>query len=1004
MFITCIAMVKNEADIIEAFCRHNSLFFDMIFIVDNGSVDGTKDIILALAREGLPIIFSEDPEFAYRQSERMTRTFNNVCHAVSPDYVIILDADEFLYCKDRCELEKELSQIPDDSYGHIPMKSYVCPTTAPTSVNPLQYMTQRLKEEIYQQYKIVIKVSSIFSLLSISQGNHDIYSPLNNIELKNVTIGHFPIRSPEQMVTKAVIGHMSYLGLQDRNEKQGYQWHNLFHFITSNDFYSWKVASSISKNYMTKHDYDNNIDTVEDPIPVLFEKCIYASKKNYLSTIALSWQNQLLKTEESSLTALVKEHQQAKMSQYNQINNQDPTTVKENGSFDPLWHLKNLFCDISPFKYIIEKYSPKDVIDFGCGVGAYLLIAKELGAQTVLGVDDFSPNYSLLNRDEFLQKDLSTPINLNRKFDLVVCLEVIEHISADCEDTLLDSIASHAKDLILFSGGEPDQPGLGHINTNPLSHWLKKWAARGWFPVLVDSLGYRGLATFSWMKRNPVLLKKSPHGEENCIRKLTEISNTSWKWWGQLASIVSYPFREIPPQGFGIRLDTKDNAGFYHYHLGYFLRNNGNIERAIDALLTAIELDPSLPGPHVQLSHIYNQRGNTEQALQKINDAIAIKGDDPNFYNLLGNLLKNSGDIEGAKKALEKAIELDPSLPEPYVQLSHIYNQRGEMEKALQKINDAIVIKGDDPNFYNLLGNLLKNSGDIEGAKKALEKAIELDPSLPEPYVQLSHIYNQRGEMEKALQKINDAIVIKNDAPVFYHHLGNLLKRRGDLEGAKKALEKAIELDPSIPEPYVQLSHIYSQRGEMEKALQKINDAIVIKNDAPVFYHHLGNLLKRRGDLEGAKKAQEKAIKLDPSIPGPHVQLSHIYNQRGNTEQALQKINDAIAIKGDDPNFYNLLGNLLKNSGDLEGAKKAQEKAIKLDPSISGPHVQLSHIFNQLGNTKLAIQKIKDAIEIQDDIPAFHHHLSNLLRNVGDLEGARIAQEKALLCQHDRPA
>lgn len=49
------AMVRNEADIVEAFVRHSLTVLDGLLVVDHGSIDGTWKILDARVREGLPI-------------------------------------------------------------------------------------------------------------------------------------------------------------------------------------------------------------------------------------------------------------------------------------------------------------------------------------------------------------------------------------------------------------------------------------------------------------------------------------------------------------------------------------------------------------------------------------------------------------------------------------------------------------------------------------------------------------------------------------------------------------------------------------------------------------------------------------------------------------------------------------------------------------------------------------------------------------------------------------
>ena len=55
-----VAMVRNEADIIEAFVRHNLTILDALVVVDHASLDGTSEILTLLQREGLPLRVMRD--------------------------------------------------------------------------------------------------------------------------------------------------------------------------------------------------------------------------------------------------------------------------------------------------------------------------------------------------------------------------------------------------------------------------------------------------------------------------------------------------------------------------------------------------------------------------------------------------------------------------------------------------------------------------------------------------------------------------------------------------------------------------------------------------------------------------------------------------------------------------------------------------------------------------------------------------------------------------------
>ena len=112
---------------------------------------------------------------------------------------------------------------------------------------------------------------------------------------------------------------------------------------------------------------------------------------------------------------------------------------------------------------IVKKLlAPMSLLDVGCGQGEWM---KAFSLPTMVGVDIAAPE-----GEQFIQHDLTVPLDLGRTFDLVLCLEVGEHLPEESAETLVATIVWHS-DQILFSAAVPWQEGKGHVNCQPHEYW-----------------------------------------------------------------------------------------------------------------------------------------------------------------------------------------------------------------------------------------------------------------------------------------------------------------------------------------------------------------------------------------------------------------------------------------------------------------------------------------------------------------------------------------------------
>lgn len=127
------------------------------------------------------------------------------------------------------------------------------------------------------------------------------------------------------------------------------------------------------------------------------------------------------------------------------------------------------------------------VVDVGCGTGTWLAAFAAAGVSDYLGLDGAWAERAGLEipRECFTAADLSSPPDLNRRFDLAISLEVAEHLPAAAADRFVATLVKLAP-VVLFSAAIPGQGGTSHVNEQWPDYWSERFASHGYqcFDVL----------------------------------------------------------------------------------------------------------------------------------------------------------------------------------------------------------------------------------------------------------------------------------------------------------------------------------------------------------------------------------------------------------------------------------------------------------------------------------------------------------------------------------------
>lgn len=154
----------------------------------------------------------------------------------------------------------------------------------------------------------------------------------------------------------------------------------------------------------------------------------------------------------------------------------------------------------------IKNVEIKTVLDLGCGPAYYVKNFINEGIEC--DAYDGNPNTPQLTKGLGKVLDLSEEFDLGKKYDLVLSLEVGEHIPKEYEDIFIDNVLEHTNKYVLISWAIPNQSGDGHVNECPNEYIIGKIEAKGFEYNKSLSEEFRKNARAFWFKNTLMLFCK----------------------------------------------------------------------------------------------------------------------------------------------------------------------------------------------------------------------------------------------------------------------------------------------------------------------------------------------------------------------------------------------------------------------------------------------------------------------------------------------------------------
>ncbi|MBX0327335.1 methyltransferase domain-containing protein [Oscillochloris sp. ZM17-4] len=225
---------------------------------------------------------------------------------------------------------------------------------------------------------------------------------------------------------------------------------------------------------------------------------------------------------------------------------------------------------------IVAAIGPGSVLDAGCALGLLVEQLRERGVDAE-GVD--ISEYAIANAPEAVRPFVrvgSVAEPPGRRYDLIVCIEVLEHMPREEAERAIAAFCAHADD-VLFSSTPLDFKEATHFNVHPIEHWAELFARHGF----VRDVDFDGSFLTPWTIR----FRRSGEPPARIVRSYERRFWELWKANTDLRELVLEQRQQIDITEAAIR-DARDSMREAHRLLAARTEELQDAHRMLNARTT----------------------------------------------------------------------------------------------------------------------------------------------------------------------------------------------------------------------------------------------------------------------------------------------------------------------------------------------------------------------------------------------------------------------------------
>ena len=384
-----------------------------------------------------------------------------------------------------------------------------------------------------------------------------------------------------------------------------------------------------------------------------------------------------------------------------------------------------------------------------------------------------------------------------------------------------------------------------------------------------------------------------------------------------------------------------------HFFLGGYYYSKGNLDKEIEEINIALELDPYYGKALNILAIDLVEIKKYERAVELFKRYASVSPGDANPFDSMGWAYFRMGRLDEAIAKYKEALEVKPDFELSLFSIQYVYAFKQEYSEAMKWL-DHLISVAKSPGiklqgywckgfYYYWLGSLTKSMSELQGAEKLSQ---EIGNEENKAFINFIRgwIYYDKGELELSGKYFklwpnvyieNYPHYLSNYKAIYSFILGLVDLKQGRIDSAKSRLSEMKSLLPKIEANKDWIAYyadflsaeILLQDGNHDKAIAVLENTSPIEayyiwfSDSAIFYNLpflkdvLARAYQQKGETDKAIEEYEQLITFDPKSeerylihPKYYYRLGKLYETKGMSAKAIENYNKFLNLwKDADP-------------------------------------------------------------------------------------------------------